>query len=262
MDLKPGGLVMLDEFATNMVFLLLFPVLASCAYAEDLTHPRPLWNSLQAIVVTATGWSSAQASLQGYERSHPDRPWRAVGKKIPAAIGRHGLAWGTGLHPSASPKDPVKREGDGRAPAGIFRLGMAFGYADLKAMSWVRLPYRQATPDLLCIDDPSSSFYNRIVDKRQGKTVWKSYEDMLRPDGQYRLGIVVEHNADPVVPGNGSCIFLHIWAGPGVGTSGCTAMAEEDLAALLRWLSPRANPVLVQLPEFVYSRHRKAWGLP
>jgi L,D-peptidoglycan transpeptidase YkuD (ErfK/YbiS/YcfS/YnhG family) len=252
---------MLDELAVKIA-LLLIPAVVSCAWAEEAGHPRPLQGALQAVTVSTADWDSKAAILTCYERSRPDEPWRAVGEKIPVAIGRHGLAWGAGLHPSSPQKGPVKKEGDGRAPAGIFRLGPAFGAADPKRMTWVRLPYLQTTANLLCIDDPSSLFYNRIVDKSAVKADWGSCEDMLRPDGQYRLGIVVGHNADPVVPGKGSCIFLHVWAGLGVGTSGCTAMAEEDLKNLLRWLSPTGNPVLIQFPEFIYSRQRKAWRLP
>ena len=250
------------ERMSRVVSLLLAPALASCAYAEDPGHLRPLHNSLQAISVTAQGWDSSTALLQAYERSRPDRSWQTVGNRIPVVVGRRGLAWGTGLHPSPPQKDPMKREGDDRAPAGIFRLGSAFGDADPEKMTWVRLPYRQTTANLLCIDDPSSAFYNRIIDQGQVKPDWKSHEDMLRPDGQYRLGIVVEHNADPVIRGSGSCIFLHVWAGPGIGTSGCTAMAEEDLKNLLRWLAPSAHPAVVQLPAAVYSQYRAQWGLP
>jgi len=217
---------------------------------------------LQAVMVTAANWDGTAAVLQRYERSSAHGPWQAVGETIPVTVGRHGLAWGMGLHPLPFPKGPVKKEGDSRAPAGIFRLGPAFGEADPERMAWVRLPYRQATANMLCIDDPASVFYNRIVDRRQVNADWRSHEGMLRQDGQYRLGIVVAHNMDPVVPGKGSCIFLHIWAGPGMGTSGCTAMAGDDLMALLRWLAPAAHPVLIQLPDAVHRRKRKSWGLP
>jgi zinc D-Ala-D-Ala dipeptidase len=49
-------------------------------------------------------------------------------------VGRNGLAWGIGVVPTddaqvRSESAPVKREGDGRAPAGIFALSTAFGYA-------------------------------------------------------------------------------------------------------------------------------------
>jgi D-alanyl-D-alanine dipeptidase len=78
----------------------------------------------------------------------------------------------------------------------------------------------------------------------------------------YRWGLVVEHNADAPVPGRGSCIFLHIWAGPEKGTAGCTAMEQTNLEELLRWLDSKKLPLLVQLPEGEYTRLRTAWRLP
>jgi D-alanyl-D-alanine dipeptidase len=78
----------------------------------------------------------------------------------------------------------------------------------------------------------------------------------------YRWGLVVRHNAAPPVAGRGSCIFLHVWAGPGRGTAGCTAMGEESLTEILRWLDPKKGPLLVQLTEVEYARLRGAWRLP
>ena len=78
----------------------------------------------------------------------------------------------------------------------------------------------------------------------------------------YRWGLVVEHNSAPPAAGRGSCIFLHVWAGPDVGTAGCTALERPNLEALLRWLAPRRRPLLVQLPEAEYARLSRAWRLP
>jgi D-alanyl-D-alanine dipeptidase len=254
---------MTDDLSTKIVLLsLLIPLFATYVHAENLKESLALGTSRQAIVVRANDWKGSSATLQRYERNGADRPWTKVGKKIPVVIGRKGLGWGRGLHSSFPEGEPVKKEGDGKAPAGIFRLSAAFGYAPPAAMDRVRLPYIQATPDLLCVDDTASAHYNRIVDKAQTKPDWKSSEDMLRNDDQYRLGIVVDHNADPIILGNGSCIFMHIWAGPGMGTSGCTAMAADNMEALFYWLSPQAHPVLIQLPADVYERERKAWDLP
>ena len=241
---------------------LFFPLFAVCAEAKDRGTAFPHNGSLQAITVITENWASTSAILQCYERNHPDAPWRAVGIKIPATVGRNGLAWGTGLHPVRALTEPVKKEGDGKAPAGIFSLRTAFGYGDPNAMTWIRLPYRQASANLLCIDDPASAHYNRIVDAKATETDWNSHEVMQRPDDQYRLGIVVEHNAEPITRGQGSCIFIHIWEGPDMGTSGCTALAAENLEAILRWLHPQAHPVLIQLPETIYSQYRQTWSLP
>jgi hypothetical protein len=59
---------------------------------------------------------------------------------------------------------------------------------------------------------------------------------------------VVHHNMDPVLPGAGSAIFLHIWRTSASPTVGCTAMSRARLISLIRWLSPEKRPVLVQVP--------------
>jgi len=130
-------------------------------------------------------------------------------------------------------------------------------------MKWIKIPYVQCASALECVDDPKSAHYNSIVDaSKVAKPDWQSFEHMRRNDELYQLGIFVEHNQNPTVAGKGSCIFIHIWQGPTVGTSGCTAMTEERLTELLGWLDAPKIPVLVQLPKAEYFRWRFAWKLP
>jgi L,D-peptidoglycan transpeptidase YkuD (ErfK/YbiS/YcfS/YnhG family) len=241
---------------------------AASAYGRtaSASGPRP-WtdadSALQMIVSTTADWDSVPATLQRYERAAAGQPWRAVGEPIAANVGRSGLGWGTGLHASHPAEGPVKREGDGRAPAGVYRLSSAFGYAAPAEVPWIRLPYVQSDSSIECVDDLRSRYYNRRVDRDTiAQPDWASHEEMRRPDDLYEWGVWVDHNSAPPAPGGGSCIFLHVWAGRGVATSGCTAMAEDDLRALLAWLDPRARPVLVQLPRDVYGTLRGTWELP
>lgn len=218
--------------------------------------------ALQAVVVTTADWTAVDATLQRFERPSAGAPWRPAGGPVPAAVGRAGLAWGTGMHPPASGVQ-WKREGDGKAPAGIFRLSSAFGYAPAAEAGWIRMPYVQSDASVECVDDSGSRFYNRRVDRDTiPRPDWTSHEEMRRPDALYGWGVWVDHNSDPPQPMGGSCIFLHVWAGPGVATSGCTAFAEPDVRQLLAWLDPRARPVLVQLPRDEYDRLRGEWDLP
>jgi L,D-peptidoglycan transpeptidase YkuD (ErfK/YbiS/YcfS/YnhG family) len=179
-------------------------------------------------------------------------------------LGRTGSAWGIGLHPAGS-SGPQKREGDGRAPAGVFALGTAFGYA---GGARTALPYRGMGASDYCIDVPASPLYNRIVDAREvgEQAVAGSTEPMRRDlhadgDQRYRLGFVIEHNPQ-ARPGAGSCIFAHLWKAPGVATAGCTAMDDPIMQQLLAWLDPARKPVFVLLPVSEYQRLRAGWGLP
>lgn len=241
-----------------MRLALLLPLLVVPAPAPPPGDVAPL----QAVVVLTDGWEATGAVLQRYERAAPDAAWRAVGGPVAAMVGRTGLGWGRGLHGEAG-DGPVKREGDGKAPAGVFRLGPAFGYAAADSVRFIRLPYVSTDASVECVDDARSRAYNRLVDRDTiANPDWTSHEEMRRRDGIYRLGVWVDHNVDPTAPGGGSCIFLHIWQGPGVPTIGCTSMAAADLEALLAWLDPRASPVLVQAPRSEYERVRTTLALP
>ncbi len=175
-------------------------------------------------------------------------------------MGRTGIAWGVGFD-GVSTDGPHKREGDGKAPAGIFPLDTAFGFAPPASMQTVKLPYVQLLPSTDCVDDTASTYYNKVVDKGSVPRVdWNSAEHM-RQVPQYEVGVIVRYNAAPV-KGRGSCIFLHIWAGPGSHTAGCTAFAEAKVRDVIRWLDPEKRPVLVQLTANQYADLRTRWSLP
>lgn len=236
--------------------------LALAAACRAPAQPHPAGAPLQAVVSLTADWDSTGAVLQRYERASAAAPWRAVGPPVAAMVGRTGLAWGRGIAAAHGP-GPEKREGDGKAPAGIFGLGPAFGYAPADSVAWIRLPYVHSLPSVKCVDDARSRFYNRLVDQDTvAAPDWNSHEEMRLGSGVYRLGIWVSHNDSPPQPGGGSCIFMHIWQGPGVPTVGCTAMDGAEMEALLRWLDPRARPVLVQAPRAAYPALAAALGLP
>ena len=215
----------------------------------------------QLLLCLAADWEAPHGRLQRFERL-PAGGWAPLGAVLPVSLGRAGLAWGRGLHPVQPGRS--KREGDGRAPAGAFAISALFGYgaADSPLARAAKLPYLAATRDLKCVDDPASAYYNCVVDQSAVAVDWNSCEAMLRDDARYAVGAVVAHNAAPPLAGCGSCIFLHVWAAPGVPTAGCTAMALADMTALAGWLDGAAVPVLVQLPQAAYDDWREAWGLP
>ena len=242
----------LRGFATGVAWL----VLAACESTPVQDSPQ------QLVVVTTKTWTAVEATLRRFERGAAAAPWREVGTPMTAVVGTIGLGWGRGEHapPDDRPENgPKKREGDGRAPAGIYALTGAFGSVEPARVPFVRMPYQQMTKDTVCVDDTSSRYYNKVF---PGTSVpiqdWKSAERMLRLDSLYALGLVIGHNAAGV-PGEGSCIFLHSWVGPGVGTAGCTAVSATDLELLLRWLDPRHSPRVVQVPAEALDLLRAKW---
>lgn len=220
----------------------------------------PFERSLQAVVVTTKSWDTIAGTARLYERKKPSSNWKAVGESFPVVVGRSGLAWG-GIVQSGSDFTKVKKEGDGNAPAGLFPLTTSFGTATKPTE--VELPYTKLGQFTECVDDVRSHFYNCIVDRMQvGNFDWKSSEKMLAVGAEYDLGVFVAYNSYPAERGRGSCIFLHIWKDANSGTSGCTAMERRNLERIVAWASPAKNPYLVQMPEGVYEKSRKAWKLP
>jgi zinc D-Ala-D-Ala dipeptidase len=207
---------------------LLLVALAPNAFAEA---PRTL------ITVVTGDWKATTGELRRWQRD--GKSWRAVGAPVPVVVGKSGLAW---------PAD--KREGDGASPAGRLRLGDATGYDD--APPGVRVGYVKVTQALRCVDDPTSAQYNQLAIADVG-------ERMRRDDELYRFTIFVRHN-DARVPGRGSCIFLHVWRDAHSATVGCTAMALQDLRALVSWVDRSTE--LVQLPRDEYARRQRDWDLP
>jgi L,D-peptidoglycan transpeptidase YkuD (ErfK/YbiS/YcfS/YnhG family) len=249
--------------ATLLALAIVLSWLAGCAHRTPVSGDTVAWHhARQLILVTTPDWNATSGTLRTYERDR-EGAWQEHGEGVPITVGRSGSAWGLGLHP-AQP-GVQKREGDGRAPAGVFAIGQAFGYGPDAATA---LPYAQMQATSWCMDVVGSPLYNRIVDAAQvgDAAVQGSTEPMrldLHNDGdqRYRNGFVILHNAR-AEKGAGSCIFAHLWGKPGQPTAGCTAMAPESMQRLYAWLKPEANPAFVLLPEDEYRRLRTAWGLP
>ena len=220
----------------------------------------PLDGARQMVLVVTPAWDSTSGTLRRFVRQSDTDPWRAVGVAVPIVVGRTGLAWDDSqMRPGAG--EPVKREGDGRSPAGAFALDTAFGFDIRQIVSWVRLPYVQLRTTTECVDDARSAHYNTIVNRDSVARVdWTSAERM-REIEQYAYGVHVAYNAPPR-PTRGSCIFLHIWAGPHSTTAGCTAMDQGALKELMGWIDPQRRPMLVQLPASAATRLRGEWRLP
>ncbi|HWQ35940.1 MAG TPA: L,D-transpeptidase family protein [Blastocatellia bacterium] len=229
---------------------------------NDKSPQTPLAESRQLVVVVTPDWNAVDGRLWRFERHSTKDAWQQIESGIPVVVGKNGLAWGSGLHAPQSGSGLVKKEGDGKSPAGIFRLSSAFGYASAAEAGAIKLPYTHLTGTIECVDDVKSAHYNTILDRSRASVDWNSSEKMREQKDYYRWGVVVDHNAAPVRKGGGSCIFLHIWNRAGSGTAGCTAMKAAPMEELLRWLDPAARPLLVQLPEAEYERLKVKWQLP
>lgn len=223
----------------------------------------PFDKSQQLIVVKTEDWNSVIGKLQCYERNDLDSTWHSTDISCEVNVGKNGIAWGIGLHDKNIIDAPFKHEGDGKSPAGIFRLQSVFGYAPTDSIVFLKMPYIHLDSTCLCIDDTNSKYYNHIINITEiSKHDWKSFEKMKLNGGWYKWGIFVEHNFNPPEKSAGSCIYMHIWDGPNIPTHGCTSMDESSLLKIIYWLDASKSPVLIQLPEFEYNKFKDKWKLP
>jgi L,D-peptidoglycan transpeptidase YkuD (ErfK/YbiS/YcfS/YnhG family) len=180
----------------------------------------------QLIVVFNQNAADASASLVGLEKKKGK--WLVQFKAIKASVGRNGIA-----------NKDAKVEGDGKSPNGIFELGRLFGYEELAPTS---INYTQTTSEDKWIDDSNAPDYNTHV---RGNTNAKSFEHLKLNSIDYKYCMVIEYNTKPVVKGKGSAIFFHLADEKYTPTSGCVAIAENDMLNYLQWLMPNKKRAIL-----------------
>jgi L,D-peptidoglycan transpeptidase YkuD (ErfK/YbiS/YcfS/YnhG family) len=143
------------------------------------------------------------------------------GITLRCAIGRGGIRAG-------------KREGDGATPIGVFPLREVLYRPDRQALPSTALPVRALSKlDGWC-DDPADAKYNRLVPLPYPA----HHEELWRRDRLYDVLAVIGFNDDPIVPGRGSAIFLHMASANWGVTDGCVALEPGALIQLLSACAP------------------------
>ena len=155
--------------------------------------------------------------------AYADGLFELDGQLVRCALGRNGVI-------SAL----AKREGDGCSPVGAWPLRRVLYRPDRGAAPAARLACTPiAEHDGWC-DSPGDPAYNRPVPLPYPA----SAERLWLEDALYDIVVILGHNDDPVAPGSGSAIFLHV-AATGYGpTEGCVALARPDLEKLLSMAGP------------------------
>lgn len=166
-----------------------------------------------------------------FVRARPGAPHRGLlriaGRAFPVALGRTGICAG-------------KREGDGRTPAGVWRVTGLLYRPDRGPRPVSRLAMRPIRPEDGWCDDPADRRYNRPV----RLPCAASHEKMRRADGLYDLVLVLDHNQRPRVKGHGSAVFIHE-ARPGLApTEGCVALPRAELRRLAARLKPGVRMIV------------------
>jgi len=209
--------------------------------------PKELSEATQLVLVSPKTMSSHTASLKRFERAGPSAPWFSAGSPLPAVVGRSGIRWAWNSGALHQGKGPIKKEGDGATPAGIFLVGAPFGFEPAALPGYVRLKAGRQ----FCVREPEAPSYNTIVEPKPAKL---AAEDM-GAIGLYKRGLFIEYPANGAKRG-GSCIFIHVWRTPLSGTSGCVASAEENIVALQSWVRPKA--ALIAILPALEAEHLEA----
>jgi len=194
----------------------------------------------QVLLVTTTGYNTITGTMMVFEKTEGKYKWNKVFGPEKVNIGRTGFA-----------EPGQKREGDGHTPSGVYPLGPVYGY--LPTVD-TKMPYTQSNTDDYWVDDKDSPQYNTWIrgkDKLDPNV--KSYEKMVLSNDAYKYVIWIQYNTNPVVPGNGSAIFVHLWSEYGKPTAGCVSMSEKNMVKLLKWLDPTKKPVILLGTEEVVS---------
>ncbi|MEQ1781109.1 MAG: L,D-transpeptidase family protein [Hyphomonadaceae bacterium] len=143
---------------------------------------------------------------------------RWPGGEARCALGKGGV----------TPAD-AKREGDGATPLGVWPMRQVFWRADRLERPVTALPADALIPEAGWCDDPKSPLYNFPV----ALPFPLSHEKLWREDALYDVIVVLGYNDNPVLPGRGSAIFLHVAHPDYSPTEGCVACSRENLLALL-----------------------------
>ena len=199
------------------------------AYADKLNRIPGIGESKQVLLVIADGTDTYKAKARAYEKV--DGAWQPAFEMMDAVLGSKGLTYN-------------KKERDKGSPIGVYSLERCFGRVENPG---TKLSYTQFYQNDFWVDDAQSGFYNTFQ-KGPSNGRWNSAEDLYAIGHVYQYFAVVEYNTVNPMPGAGSAIFLHVWKDKSSPTAGCTALSEENLLKIIRWLDPAQKPVLAQFP--------------
>jgi L,D-peptidoglycan transpeptidase YkuD (ErfK/YbiS/YcfS/YnhG family) len=228
----------------RMILLALVLLAPMDAFAQSC--PRPLASARRLVLVTADDMNTPVARLQRFARANATASWRPEGAPVSALIGRNGIGWGYPFRALARPGEPLKVEGDHRAPAGIYAIGRPFGFAPSSLAGYLPI-----SDGMVCVYDVRSSAYNSIVSRAQVGPQVRG-ENMSRV-AQYRRGLLVDYPTSRSGRG-GSCIFIHLWMPHMTGTGGCVALPEPQLVRLQDFA--QGGAVLAIVPRGAIDRFR------
>jgi L,D-peptidoglycan transpeptidase YkuD (ErfK/YbiS/YcfS/YnhG family) len=141
---------------TALIFAATTMLVSSPVYAD--TCPEPIAEASRLVLVTTRSMDTQLATMQLFKRQTANKSWKRISAAEPAVVGKAGLGWGYSVLDFKEREEPEKVEGDKRTPAGFFRIGASFGFAPSRRPGYLELK----AGETVCVEDPSSPFYNTI----------------------------------------------------------------------------------------------------
>ena len=135
--------------------------------------------------------------------------------RFACAVGRAGLTTN-------------KIEGDHKTPVGEFKFTKIYYRKDRLGEMIFQIPFANIRENDGWCDDPKSKLYNQHIQFPFDA----SAERLFRDDDLYDIICVLNYNTNPIVPGKGSAIFLHICKPNFAGTEGCVAIEKKNILKL------------------------------
>lgn len=172
------------------------------------------------LIVTADGPGLATGRLE------------YAGKTFPCTLGRAGIVAAA-----------TKTEGDGATPAGTWPLREVYYRADRLPAPKTALPVLPLAPDFGWCEMPDHPDYNKRVSLPHPAAT----DRMTRDDHLYDIVVVVGYNDNPVIPGKGSAIFIHLPRLDFSATAGCVGVKLEHLTEILLGLGPHSR-ITIRMP--------------
>ena len=201
------------------------------AVVDGVIQPQNLEAAREAdqmIVVVGTGGCNADTYYYAKSEDSFELVWKEA-----SVVGRGGIT-------------SDKGEGDGKTPSGTYGFTMAFG---LKEDPGSMLPYHKVVKGDYWVDDPSSSYYNQLVNTSVTSRSWNSAENLAAASPYYNYALALDYNQD-CVPGKGSAIFLHCFtASADNGSAGCIRLPEARAKELVQSATGQTRIVIAENME-------------
>ena len=185
-----------------------------------------------------------------------------VAPAVPVLFGKNGLAWGSGLA-GQNENGLRKAERDGRAPAGIFRIGKIYTY-DAQLPAGADYPFHQVTTADAWIDDVKQPGLQSFCHDSRSRESAALVRETKNAAQRFCLSLA---GGDPAQfrsarARRGQRDIFSYPARSRSAEAGCTTMAESDLVKLITWLRAPRHPCYVLLPAAEYDAKWQNWHLP